>query len=473
MKQRYEKKFLSLAQQAHKLRDDGLDIGEPEDAVKILQRCGYYRLSGYWFMFRELDDPDYIIIKDAHGKTKRLEKRKSRFRPGTTLRQVCSIYEFDVELRQRILSALETIEIALRFQVGHTLGRVAAFAHRDPKNLRADFSGSDTSVMALQYSKWLKSGHADLTQAMDLEEERSSETFVDHFRHKYGGPLPVWAATEIMTFGTLTRLYAGLKLRDQNRIAGSLGVLTSAESGNGPLFNNWLNHLRYIRNVCAHYGRLWNKNMTVQIADSSDISELSHLGASTATTERIYGTLVVLAFLLTRVDPDDRWRLDIVQFINDSVEKSGISVASMGFPENWHNEELWHPEYRGNNSDWGLKRLKLDELKAISPSEAGELLRPNVSSKKRLDYLRYLRKRGMLIGVYFDQSYWYPAFQFRKDNGDLQPDIVIKNQELFSSLRGSCSPEEIGWVMANYWLEIPEGSQRVTRIDVLGNQIDE
>lgn len=471
MAQRYEKEFLSLAQQVHKLRDNGLEIGDPGEAEQILQRYGYYRLSGYWFMFRELDDPDHVLLQDTHGKTKRLEKRQSRFRAGTTLEQVCSIYNFDVELRQLILSALEHIEIALRFQVGHTLGRLTAFAHRHPNSLRPDFSGSDTPMPALQYSKWLKSSHAQLTKDMDLEEDRSSETFVDHFKYKYGGPLPVWAATEIMTFGTLTRLYAGLKQRDQNKIAGSLGVLTSAGDGNGSLFNNWLNHLRYVRNVSAHYGRLWNKNMTVQIADSSEVTELAHLGNSDSTTERVYGTLTILAFLLARVDPRNQWRMKLLQFITESVKRLGIETKSMGFPDGWEQQELWQPQYQANHADWGRQQLKLDELDAISPTEAGPWFKPERSSKERLNYLRYLRNNGKLFGVYFNGSYWYPRFQFKPEPEGLYDEVVKKNQDLYASLHETCTPEEIGWHMADYWLTIPEGGGRTNRIGLFKNEI--
>lgn len=470
---RYEKQFLSLSQQVHKLRVDGLDISDPGLAEQVLQRYGYYRLSGYWFMFREMDIPDHVLLKDAKGKTKRLEKRKSRFMPGTSLQRVCEIYDFDAELRRMMLMALESIEIALRFQVGHILGRSTPFAHRDPIHLRPDFSGFDTSAPELQYSKWLKSGHAELTRAIDLEEERSSETFVDHFKHKYGGPLPVWAATEIMTFGTLTRLYAGLNQHDQNKIAGALGVLTSSEDGNGSLFNNWLNHLRYVRNVCAHYSRLWNKNMTVQVASSDEISELSHLrGRDTNSYDRVYSTLAILAFLLARVDPNSRWRVQIAQFIKKSSETLGIAMSSMGFPAGWEEEGLWQSQYKAPYADWGIKQLKLDELDAISPAEAGSLLRPEASPKKRLDYLRYLRNKGQLLGVYANRSYWYPRFQFNPSGVGLREDVVVKNKELHESFESSALPEEIGWQMVDYWLAISAEGHIANRVDSIVKKSD-
>lgn len=45
---------------------------------------------------------------------------------------------------------------------------------------------------------------------MQARQNASDEAFVAHFRDKYDGRMPIWAATEIMEMGHLSRLYGGL-----------------------------------------------------------------------------------------------------------------------------------------------------------------------------------------------------------------------------------------------------------------------
>jgi len=44
---------------------------------------------------------------------------------------------------------------------------------------------------------------------MRVRQDESKEDFVSHFRNKNDGQMPIWAITEIMELGQLSRLYAG------------------------------------------------------------------------------------------------------------------------------------------------------------------------------------------------------------------------------------------------------------------------
>jgi hypothetical protein len=50
----YDKPYLTLAQQVEKLRVRGIAL-EGDHAQHVLERIGYYRLSGYWYPYRILD----------------------------------------------------------------------------------------------------------------------------------------------------------------------------------------------------------------------------------------------------------------------------------------------------------------------------------------------------------------------------------------------------------------------------------
>ena len=49
----YQKPWLTYEEQLEKLKQRGMIITDEAAAVNYLERIGYYRLSAYWFPFRE------------------------------------------------------------------------------------------------------------------------------------------------------------------------------------------------------------------------------------------------------------------------------------------------------------------------------------------------------------------------------------------------------------------------------------
>ena len=109
-----------------------MDCGDTAFATHVLERYGYYRLSGYWFIYRNRPVSPQPLLTSG-GRRIRLDT----FMPGTDLNRVVSLYGFDHELSTRIDAVLSIIEIAFRFFIGHRLGRIHPFAHRNPQILNA------------------------------------------------------------------------------------------------------------------------------------------------------------------------------------------------------------------------------------------------------------------------------------------------------------------------------------------------
>lgn len=109
------KGFRTYEEQVELLVVRGMEVGDYEHAVGVLRRVNYYRLSGYWYPFRQ---------QDRTG-------RRDDFYPGTRFEDVVSLYEFDAKLRAAAFSMLAPIELAIRALVGHELGRVDPCAHLD------------------------------------------------------------------------------------------------------------------------------------------------------------------------------------------------------------------------------------------------------------------------------------------------------------------------------------------------------
>lgn len=66
-----------------------------------------------------------------------------------------------------------------------------------------------------------------------------------------GGHFPIWVAVEIFSIGMLSRFYANMKLEDKKYISKRI-------FNTGPFhLQSWLVCLTNLRNLCAHYMRLY------------------------------------------------------------------------------------------------------------------------------------------------------------------------------------------------------------------------
>jgi abortive infection bacteriophage resistance protein len=312
----YAKPHLSFEAQVELLKSRGMVIDDPAAAAELLRVIGYYRLSGYWYPYRR------------HLGSR---QRADQFVAGTNFSTVVRLYDADRGLKLHVLDAVERVEIALRVMIGFTLGKRGAYAHLNPANLDGQFTRS-TGGRSSHYDGWLRRVLAG--------QARSSEDFVVHFQTTYDGRLPVWVVTEILDFGATSHLYRGLKSVDRTAIAGELGILDGRGGGNGHALGNWLRVLNYVRNVCAHHSRLWNRHLVYQIAPCplAAIPELRQLSDVQMAHNRIYSTLCVLAFLLQKVGRSE-WAADLHKLVDQEIPACGRSLSEMGFPPGW--EGCW------------------------------------------------------------------------------------------------------------------------------------
>lgn len=118
----YAKPWLPLDDQVSKLQSREVQIGDRPNAVALLRRVGYYRLTGYLYPFRE------SLFTDTDGQPHL--HVLNHYKPGTSLEHASHLIDFDRELGMLVLDGIERIEVSLRMQVGYILGRVSPFAHR-------------------------------------------------------------------------------------------------------------------------------------------------------------------------------------------------------------------------------------------------------------------------------------------------------------------------------------------------------
>ncbi|WP_112662189.1 Abi family protein [Microvirga flavescens] len=296
-----------------------MEIPDTQKAHEYLTRIGYYRLSAYWYPFRE------TVLK-ADGTVQALDT----FKPDTSFKTAVDLYAFDKALRLQLLDVLERIEIAVRTSVSLRLGAYDPFAHRNGAFLDGRFARPDPKTGRVKHSEWL--------QKLDDKEVSSKEEFADHFRTKYhGSHMPVWIAVELLDFGPLSHFLAGMRWVDKSAIATQYGVPKP------DLFVSWIRALSVARNVCAHHARLWNKPLVDQpkMPAHNEIPILDHLVRSPYRNTRLYAACALARYMLLVVNPRTKWPSRLKEHLKTFPRNPHISLQSSGFPRDWENLPLW------------------------------------------------------------------------------------------------------------------------------------
>jgi len=316
----YQKPYLTVSEQVELLRSRGMHIGDKAKAEACLHRIGYYRLSGYAYSFRHSE-----LIRQADGL--QTERIFENFRPNTEFSTVMELYVFDKRLRLLFLDAIERIEVALRVEIALHLGKQGALSYRDSSLFNSYFT---TMVQSeTPHQRWLFK--------LDEAFSRSREDFALHYAQKYSSPPPLWMSIEVWDFGCLAAVLNGMKDGDLNQIASIFNLPRRR------YLTSWSQSINFVRNICAHHGRLWNRPLVQQPAPpaTGDLPLLEHLTADQFAQRRLYAVAAVLQYLMSIVHPSSTWGNRLEQHLATLPRSPHLSIRHMGFPEQWGSLDLW------------------------------------------------------------------------------------------------------------------------------------
>lgn len=305
------------ADQLDLLKSRNLAVGDDAAALAALQRIGYYRLVGYWFPLR-VPTPGSDV------------RRSDDFLDGASFELAEALYEFDRKLRLLVLDAIERVEVAVRVDIAHLLGRRHRRAHESTVQLDANFCQKRQGPRRLtRHQEWLEKYQEALRKSR-------KEDFVAHHEQNYGAALPIWVATEIWDFGLLSKFFAGMKYGDQNKIASRYGI-------SGQHLASWLRTINFVRNVAAHHSRLWNRNHPEppKLPDTQPRQYLHHLAKDEFARRRTYGTLCILQTMLRVICPESRWSGEVKAHCLTFPQSELVSIRAAGFPPGWEGERIW------------------------------------------------------------------------------------------------------------------------------------
>lgn len=322
----YSKSHLSFEQQLELLKSRGLEVTDDAIALEYLRRLGYYRLSGYWYPFREL-----IPVTSTNTSKYTRPQRRDQFMSGSRFQDAVDLYVFDKKLRLLVLDAIERLEVAFRVDIAYLLGKKDRFAYTNASLLHGNFTKKiNPRTRRTNYQEWI-SKHGHLIQ-------RSKEDFVEHYKAKYGLPLPIWVAIELWDFGVLSMFYQGMTVKDKQEIASKYNI------PDWQVMQSWLRCLNYIRNVAAHHSRLWNRNLIDQpkLAKRGEMPAFDGFIGNINTTSRVYIVLCIVSYFLRYVCPRSSWHLRLRELVITLPKSTHIKINDMGFPEDWDRQMFWN-----------------------------------------------------------------------------------------------------------------------------------
>ncbi|PID52915.1 MAG: hypothetical protein CSB46_11210 [Micrococcales bacterium] len=154
---------------------------------------------------------------------------------------------------------------------------------------------------------------------------QSREDFVEHHRQKYGSQLPVWVATELLDWGSLTYLYKFAPRDVQDVVADACGL-------RAPQLASWLKSLNLVRNTCAHHGRLFNRVHTIK-PKLPKAGRHPDFDAVRTDWTRTFGQLTLVQFLSGRLGTGQTTLLPAV--VRTFPQVRIVPITHLGATEDW------------------------------------------------------------------------------------------------------------------------------------------
>jgi len=309
----YNKTPLSFTDQLALLKSRGISVTDEPKAISILKEISYYRLSAYFL--------PYQSVKDT-------------FNPGTTFKQIIDTYSFDRELRLLVFDCIERIEIAIRTQIIYQMAYHYNDSHwQDNQSLFIKPYYNKIGIKVDPFSEF----QSIISKAKTV---RTPEVFIQHYLNNYSSPSnpPSWMCFELLTIGEMSNIYRGLSSKvDKKRIASFFDLHPT-------VFISWLHSLTYVRNICAHHARLWNKELAIKpellLNPTGDWISIPFNN-----NKRLFYFLCVLKYLLLRANPGNNLKVKLenlfAKYPTVPIKYLGIPTDGTGNMLNWQDEPLW------------------------------------------------------------------------------------------------------------------------------------
>lgn len=313
----YSKPHKSYKEQVELLKSRGLEILDEQRVIKHLNNISYYRLSAYMLPYKKSEKG--VIINE--------------FKDGTTWDCVYDLYVFDRKLRLLVFDIIERLEISIRTQIIYQLSEKYGSHWQDNKNTfkePKEIQLQDGSIVTVDVFSEIQN---------HIKKQLSSnkaEVFIKHYKNKYNNPEnpPSWMCLEIMYFSHLSKICTGLKNRSD------ISGISSYYDLPPDVFVSWLHTINYVRNICAHHSRLWNRSLNIvpkNLISSKNKIWLSD--SSRVQRSKMYYFFSILNYLLQTTNPNSSFKSRLFLLLTEY--KHIVNLNAMGFIQDWEKEKMW------------------------------------------------------------------------------------------------------------------------------------
>jgi len=133
---------------------------------------------------------------------------------------------------------------------------------------------------------------------------------------------------ELFSFGVLSRFYSDLPTGDRKQLASEMFAFDES------LVRSWLQCCTNLRNICAHYVRLYFRLLGA--------TPLTPKIFAYTLDRNLFSALTMLKLMFT---DKDKWNLSFMKKLKTLINEysTSINLNHIGFPENWQ-ELLEHKE---------------------------------------------------------------------------------------------------------------------------------
>lgn len=275
---------ITIEQQIANLKELGLVIPDEACARRFLNDVSYFRLIKAYSL--------------------NLKPRNSNYNEGITFQHIMDPYLFNANLRQLLYPQIEIIEINLRCRISNYFSNKYGVLGYE---LGENFANPEY--------------HKEFLAEIEEEIKRNSKApFVRNFQQNYvDGKLPFYALVEVFSFGTLSKFFKNMKNEDKKNIANMFGIGYT-------YFESWIESIAFVRNMCAHYGRLYNAKLPKTPILYKEYSK------DGIRNNRIYGVLLCLKHIRHN---DRHWTEFVDKLEQLFIKYPKVDKVLMGFPDNW------------------------------------------------------------------------------------------------------------------------------------------
>ena len=274
------KKARTYEDQIGILKSRGLIIDNEGFAKSILKNIGYYKLSGFYKFF----------YKDIKENTER------EFKDCIKFEDIYNLYLLDKEIRNLLFSIITDVEIAFKANIAY-------------------FTSHKHGVEVWKDGRVL-SDEVRLFIRRELDKSKKNP-IIKHHIDNYDSKYPIWVVMEILSFGTVSKMYQSLPVDDKKEIA------KLYYNHKHQYIEQWMESITNLRNKCAHHERVIGESINIKTDKSMKGYKVGSL------------FIVILAFKQL-VRDDIQWKLfmDKLAMIVDRYEFNKLDL--IGFPDNWN-----------------------------------------------------------------------------------------------------------------------------------------